>query len=223
MTTLPPGRLTSRRSASRMPSPSPSMSIRTISGFFLRAAWAASSVASPSATMLSLLPPSASWMPRRNSGWLSNRATRMRSAKGGLQLIDLESRRIGDGIGTDFDQELAADRLDTIVEGPQPLRIVCHRGLASRAFHFHLQQIAGAFGAHGPHAGALIQGLAHEAVEASLDGKGDLVGEFCQVTDDGAAAVALVAAHCGCNGICQRQFVEPGGTRPPESFRIARR
>src|SRR5262245_27985317 len=169
ITTLPPGRLTSRRSASRIPSPSPSMSIRTISGFFLRAAWAASSVASPSAMIESLVPPSASWMPRRNSGWLSNRAMRMRSAKGGLQLIDFELGRIGDGIGTDVDQELAADSLDAVLEGAQPLRVVRHRGLDATAFHFHLQQIPAAFGTHGLWTGTLMQSVPHEAVEAALD------------------------------------------------------
>src|SRR5262245_21455107 len=184
MTTLPPGRLTSRRSASRMPSPSPSMSIRTISGFFLRAAWAASSVASPSAMIESLVPPNASWMPRRNSGWLSNRAMRMRSAKGGLQLIDFELGLIGDGIGTDLDQELAPDRLDAVLEDAQPLRIVGHRELDGSAFDFHLQQIATALGPHGLRTGALMQSVPHKTVEAAFDGKGDFLRQARQITKD---------------------------------------
>src|SRR5262245_7522971 len=161
--------------------------------------------------MASLVPPSASWMPRRNSGWLSRRATRMRSAKRGLQLIDFELRRIGDGIGTDFHQELAPDRLDAIVEGAQPLWIVLCWGLVASAFHYHFEHLATAFGAHSLQARALIQRLTHEAVEAGFDGKRDLLRQAYQVAKHRTPGTALMAAHSCGDRVGQRELIELGG------------
>src|SRR5215510_6399123 len=106
-------------------------------------------------------------MPRRNRGWLSNRATRMRSAKGGLQLCDFELRRVGHGIGKRLDRKFAADGFDAVVESAQPLRVVggwCVVGC--RAPHFYFQHLPAARGPHRLGARALIERLAHEAVEA---------------------------------------------------------
>src|SRR5262245_16026454 len=150
-------------------------------------------------------------MPRRNSGWLSNRAMRMRSAKGGLQLMDFKLGRIGNGIGTDFDQELAADRLDAVVESAQPLRVVRDRALDT-AFHFNLEQIAAALGAHGLQSGSLIQGLAHEAVEAALDGKRDLLWQALQLAAYRLPGTAFMATHGGRDRVGERELVELGGS-----------
>src|SRR5215475_2543646 len=183
ITTLALVRLTRMRSASLMPSPSPSMSISTISGFFLSAAWNASSVASPSATILSLVPARASWMPRRNSGWLSNKATRIRSAKEGLQFVDFELCRKADGVGPSPDQELTADRLHPILKGAQPGLIArgAERSGGGSSLDLDLEQITAAGNAHHLSIGlpaVLGERLAHEPIEAGFHGKRHLVRQL---------------------------------------------
>src|SRR5262245_810484 len=216
ITTLALVRLTRMRSASLMPSPSPSMSISTISGFFLSAAWKASSVASPSATILSLVPARASWMPRRNRGWLSSRATRIRSAKEGLQLVDFELCRVGNGVGPGPDQELTADRLHPVLKGAQP-RLIAGRAERSGGggpLDLDLKQIAAAGNAHDLSIGVpavLVERLAHEPIEAGFDRKRHLVRQLGYFAGHRGAGLTLVPAHGGADGLRQRQLRQLGG------------
>src|SRR5262245_27764133 len=126
----------------------------------------------------------------------------MRSAKGGLQLSNFELRRIGDGVGPNFDEKLTADRFDPVMEGAQPELIVGQ--LMFGASYLDLKQSTAALGVHGMRTRSLIEGLSYEPVEAGFYGEGNLRWKACEVTGHGSTGFALMAAHRRGDGVRQR-------------------